>query len=107
MRGEPLESKFQSKLIKQLEDIFPGCVVLKNDSGYKKNIPDLTVFYKNHYAILEVKRSERAFKESTKEDGRKNQEYYVNKFNDWSFASFVYPENVDQVLSRMKEVFDS
>lgn len=100
-----LESQFQHKLIRQLNDIFPGCVVLKNDPKCKKNIPDLVVFYKGHYAFLEVKRSRHEFDISKKDPGRLNQEYWIDKFNDWSYASFVYPENVDQVLGELKEVF--
>lgn len=100
-----LESQFQHKLIERLKDIFPGCEILKNDPKYKKNIPDLVVFFKGHYAFLEVKRSQADYNKSRREDGRKNQEYYIDKFNEWSYASFVYPENVDQVLRELKEVF--
>lgn len=100
-----LESQFQHRLIKELEIIFPGCTVLKNDAGYKKNIPDLSVFWKDHYAFLEVKRSREDFEKSRKEPGRKNQEYYINKFNNDSFAAFIYPENKDEVLKEMREAF--
>ncbi len=99
------EGKFQHKLIKRLEEEFPDCVVLKNDAGYKKNIPDLTVFWKDHYALLEVKASEKDHLKSLKDPGRLNQKIFVDKFREWSYSSFVYPENVDQVLSEMKEVF--
>lgn len=100
-----LESRYQRKLIKRLKSEFPDCVILKNDAGYIDCIPDLTVFWGKHYALLEVKRSRKAFEDSRKEDKRRNQEWYVNKFNNWSYASFVYPENEDQVISEMKEAF--
>lgn len=29
-----LESQFQAKLIKELKKLFPGCIVMKSDSGY-------------------------------------------------------------------------
>lgn len=103
--GYAKESQFQKKLIKKLKDIFPGCVILKNDARYKDNIPDLTIFWKNHYALLEVKRDKESYEKSLKDISRKNQEYYINKFNEWSYASFVYPENVDQVLGELKEAF--
>lgn len=103
--GVAKESQFQKKLIKKLKDIFPGCVILKNDARYKDNIPDLTILWKNHYALLEVKRDEASYEKSLKDISRRNQEYYINKFNEWSYASFVYPENVDQVLSELKEAF--
>lgn len=31
-----LESKFQSGLIKELKTRYDGCVVMKNDAGYKR-----------------------------------------------------------------------
>lgn len=101
-----LESEFQHKLIKELGIIFPGCIVLKNDAGYKKNIPDLTIFYKDKYALLEVKRSESDYEKSKKDDSRLNQEFYVKKFDDWSFARFVYPENKDEVLHDLRLYFE-
>lgn len=100
-----LESEYQSKLIKKLKLIFPDCEILKNDPHYKKNIPDLVIFYHDKYALLEVKRSKSAYESSRKEDGRLNQEYYVNKFNDWSFASFIYPENEEEVIGKLKLIF--
>ena len=81
-----LENKFQSKLIKDIKKEFPGCMVLKNDSSYLQGVPDLSIFYKDHYAMLEVKKSKNAKRQP-------NQEYYVDKLNEMSYASFVYPEN--------------
>ena len=52
-----LENKFQSKLIKEIKNRFPGCIVLKNDSGYIQGIPDLIILFKNKWAALEVKKS--------------------------------------------------
>lgn len=100
-----LESKFQHELIKKLKDIFPGCEILKNDPSYKKAIPDLVIFYKDKYAFLEVKRSKKDYEESVHSDARMNQKYYIDKFNDWSFAKFVYPENEAEVLQELQEVF--
>lgn len=45
MRGENvLEKNFQSKLIKELKEMFEGCIVTKLDSGHIQGIPDLLVF---------------------------------------------------------------
>ena len=52
-----LESRFQAKLIKELKDRFPGCIVLKNDPNYIQGFPDLSVFYQDKWAWLETKRS--------------------------------------------------
>ena len=38
-----LESNFQAQLIKELKKMFPGCIVIKNDSSYIQGIPDLTI----------------------------------------------------------------
>lgn len=102
-----LESNYQHNLIKRLKVIFPEIEILKNDSSYKKSIPDLTLFYKDKYALLEVKRSKKDYEKSLNEDERKNQEYYINKFNKWSYASFIFPENEDEVILELKEVFNS
>ena len=50
-----LERNFQSKLIKELKERFPGCMVLKNDPNYIQGIPDLSIFYKDKWATLECK----------------------------------------------------
>mgnify|MGYP006923216617 CR=1 FL=1 len=93
-----LESKFQANLIRELKTAFPGCVVLKNDSSYLQGIPDLSVFYKDKWATLEVKKSEKA-------SHQPNQDYYVEKMNEMSYSKFVYPENKDEVLDELKHRF--
>ena len=93
-----LESKFQANLIKELKALFPGCIVMKNDSSYIQGIPDLLVLYKNCWASLECKKTARASK-------RPNQEYYVDLMNKMSFARFISPENKDEVLTELKKIF--
>ena len=100
-----LEKDFQAKLIKELKDIFPGSIVLKNDSSHIQGIPDLTIFYENKWATLECKRSESDFlKESGK---RPNQERYVEKMNKMSFSRFIYPENKKEVLDDLQRTLRS
>lgn len=98
MRNYKKESEFQADLIKTLENRFPGCIVLKNDSSYKQGIPDLSVFYGNHWAALENKLEEDS-------SHQPNQDWYVNKMNDMSFARIVYPGNVEEVLDEMERSF--
>lgn len=93
-----LEKDFQSGLIKDIKSRFEGAIVLKNDPNYIQGMPDLTVFYKNHYAILEVKKAKLA-------SHRPNQDYYINKFSKDTFAAFVYPENKEEVLDGMAQSF--
>jgi hypothetical protein len=89
------EAQYQTKLIKKLGLLFPDCVILKNDPGYLQGVPDLVIFYGDRYAFLEVKASERA-------RAQPNQDYYVRKLNEMSFAAFIYPSNEEDVLCALQ-----
>ncbi len=93
-----LESKFQKDLIKELEEMFPGCLIMKQDENYRQGIPDLLILYKNKWAMLECKRSEDS-------PHRPNQDYYVALCDKMSFAKFIYPENKEEVLDGLRKVF--
>lgn len=95
-----LESKFQTSLIKEIKNLFPGCIVMKNDSSYIQGIPDLLVLYKNKWASLECKKYANASK-------RPNQEFYVNRMNEMSFSRFICPENKEEVLNDLYKAFES
>lgn len=92
------ENKFQSNLIKEIKDRFPGCIVMKNDSSYIQGIPDLLVLHGERWAALECKQNANAKR-------RPNQDYYVKKMDEMSYASFIYPENKEAVLSDIHEHF--
>lgn len=98
MATTKLERDFQPKLIKELKELFPGCIVLKNDPNYIQGIPDLTVMYRGHWALLECKRYEDAKKQA-------NQKYYVDKASEMSFARFIFPENKQEVLHDLQQAF--
>lgn len=93
-----LERNFQASLIRELKDIFPGCIIVKNDPEYLQGFPDLTIFFGEHWALLECKRSE-------SEPHRPNQDYYIHKADEMSFARFVYPENKEEVLHELQQAF--
>lgn len=95
-----LENNFQSKLIKELKEIFIGSIVIKNDPNYIQGIPDLLILYNNKWAALECKKNTRANK-------RPNQEYYVEKMNQMSFARFICPENKEEVLNELQQTFNA
>lgn len=95
------ENKFQGDLIKEIKDRFPDSMVLKNDPNYIQGIPDLSIFYRDKWATLEVKRSEEDRKKP-----RPNQERYVEKMNSMSFSRFIYPENKEEVLHELQELFE-
>ena len=95
-----LEKIFQSELIKELKELFPGCIILKNDPTYVQGIPDLLILFEDKWAALEVKKSITA-------SHRPNQEFYVNKMGRMSYANFIYPENKEVVLNELQETFFS
>ena len=92
------ESKYQKHVIDELREIFPDCIILKNDANYLQGVPDLTIFWGDRWATLEVKTDEDAPYEP-------NQEYYVHRMNQMSFSAFIYPENEEEVLSGLQRSF--
>lgn len=90
------ENSFQASLIRELKHMFPDCIVLKNDPNYIQGMPDLMILYRDRWAALECKRS---LKAST----RPNQRYYVSLMNDMSYASFISPENKEEVLNELQQ----
>lgn len=95
-RSSRLESGFQDNLRKELQRLFPGCMIFKMDQI--QGIPDLLVLYKNMWASLECKKSANAAK-------RPNQEYYVGLMNEMSFSRFISPENKEEVLRDLQQTF--
>ena len=93
------ESQYQAKLIKRLEARFPGCLILKNDSGLRQGMLDLTILYGQYWASLEVKRSASA-------TAQPNQDYYVKQLDEMSFAAYIYPENEEEVLNALQQAFE-
>lgn len=92
------ESNFQSSLIKELKRRFEGCVVVKNDANYLQGICDLLILFGEQWAALECKAS-------AKSKHQPNQDYYVKKLNNMSFARFIYPENKEEVLDDLQQAF--
>ena len=92
------ESQFQARLIQKLKAMFPGCIVLKNDANYIQGFPDLTLLWKERWALLECKRTSEAHKQP-------NQQYYIDRGNELSFARFISPENEEEVLHDLQQAF--
>lgn len=97
-RSSKLESGFQDRLIRELEEMFPGCMIFKMDQW--QGIPDLLVLYGNTWFSLENKKSANAEKQP-------NQEYYVDLMNQMSFSRFIYPENKEEILDELYKTFKS
>ena len=73
-------------------------MILKNDSSYYQGIPDLLVLFKDKWAMLECKRSSNA-------SHRPNQDYYIEKFGQMSYANFISPDNKEEVIHDLQQAF--
>lgn len=94
------EGRFKEEFHQDLKDLFPGCVILKNDELLQQGIPDDLFLYKDFWAMFEVKASRSAARQP-------NQEYYIQLFDEMSFAAFVYPENKEEILHAIQLAFES
>ena len=92
------ENQYQAKVIKKLKEMFPGCEILKTDASYRQGLPDLLLLWYDYWATLEVKSSALA-------QVQPNQDHYIQKLNDMSFAAYIYPENEEEVLSALQQAF--
>lgn len=93
-----LESEFALDLKKELRLRFPDCFITKLDSNQVQGIPDLLILWGRYWAVLETKRGLRSVRQP-------NQEYYVDRFDEMSFAAFVHPLNYREVLDDMERAF--
>jgi hypothetical protein len=95
------ENAYQAQLIKKIRVRLPGCMILKNDSGYMQGIPDLTILHFDRWGILEVK----AKHPTSPDDYEPNQEYYLDLLNGMSFAAMICPENEEEILDALQSSF--
>lgn len=95
-----LESKFKTKLIKEIKVRLPGSFVFHLDPSEMQGVPDLIVLYRNKWAVLEGKKSSKA-------THRPNQDIYVRLFDDMSFARIIFPENAKEVLDEMERALSA
>jgi hypothetical protein len=93
------ENEFQAHVIRRLKQEYEGCIVIKQDPDYMQGIPDLIILWRDRWAMLEVKASADA-------PDRPNQPYYIDMFNNMSFARFIYPENEEQVFDELQQAFE-
>lgn len=94
------EGEYQSKVIKKLKEMFPGCDVFRTDARYQQGIPDVIILWKRFWAALEIKTSPSAYVQP-------NQDWYIQKLNSMSFAAYIYPENEEEVLDALQQAFES
>ena len=92
------ERDFQAQLIKDIKKQNPGSIILKADANYIQGYPELLVLLPNwKWAALECKKTKDASR-------RPNQDTYIDILNSMGFASFVYPENKEEVLDAIRGI---
>lgn len=93
------EGRYKAELTEELAYLFPGIRLLKNDEQLLQGVPDILALYRDRWAMLEVKESANAAHQP-------NQDYYIEIFDQMSFAAFIYPENHNEVLRELGKHFE-
>lgn len=93
-----LENRFKTKLVKEIKERLPGCLIFHLDPSEMQGAPDLIVLYKDKWATLEGKKTATA-------SHRPNQDYWVSRMNGMSFSRFIFPENKEEVLYELEQAF--
>ena len=76
--------------------MFPGCIITHLDPNEIQGIPDILILYEDRWAVLEGK-------DYADAKHQPNQDYYVDRMNNMSFAAFIYPENKEEVLYELQQ----
>lgn len=92
------EREYERKLKSKLREMFPGCVIMKNDVRHTQGLPDLLILHQNTWAMLEVKLDDDS-------PHQPNQDHYVDLFHNMSFAAFINPNNEEEVLRDLQSAF--
>lgn len=96
-----LESEFKNYTKKRIMDRFPNLDLdFINTKPYHRSMPDVFIIGPGVWAALEFKR----FEDS---DYRPNQEYNILRLNKKGYATFVFPENLEEVLDELEILFSS
>lgn len=99
-----LESEFKKRTINSIKhrlDPFGwGGFYFIQPALFSRSQPDLVILGLNTWAVLE-------FKQSYDAPQQPNQEYNVTKMSQMSYASFIYPENAEEVINDLERLFSS
>lgn len=93
-----LESKFKQELIAEIEERFPGAIVLKTNANQIQGMADNIILFRNKWAAFDTKQSEHS-------KYRPNQPYYIKLLNEMSYAVFVHPKNKEDFLCDLQQTF--
>lgn len=92
------ENRYKRHIAQRLQREFPGCMIVKTDTGDQQGLPDRIVLYGNRWVALEAK-------DSIDAKIQPNQPYYVELMNEMSFAAFIYPENEEDIFRELHLAF--
>lgn len=92
-----METKTQERLIRHLKK--RGCYVIKTKPGPGTPVgcPDVIALYEGFWAAFEVKARKTAKFQPLQKDT-------IAKFENWSFARVIYPENYDEVIGALDKL---
>lgn len=97
------ETDFQRDVKKDILKRIPGSRVFKLDPGRTVGVPqgwpDLLILYKGRWAALEIKKTSKAHRQP-------NQGLYIDRISEHTYASFISPENKEEVIDAMARSFE-
>lgn len=93
------ESNFQKDIRETIVKRFPDAIVKKQE-GLPQGFPDLIILRGKKWAALEIKKSKNAHHQP-------NQDNYISRLNEMSYASFIFPENKEEVLDEVFKALES
>jgi hypothetical protein len=94
-----LESEFKKQVKQRIRERFPNLDLdFINTKPYNRSMPDTFVIGPWAWAALEFKRSALAAQQA-------NQDYHIERLNRKGYATFVFPENLEEVLDDLEGVF--
>lgn len=97
------ESKFEQHVVKRIEKMYPGAMVLKVHPNYRPGFPDRIALYGDHYYVFETKREANA-------PFQPNQQYYIDSINAmsrYSGSTVVHPGNEKEFFDEIQRAFGS
>ncbi len=96
-----LESKFKKRTERRIRKRLQRVkIYIVKSSTEVRSAPDLFILGSGMWAALEFKKHKDA-------DRQPNQEHIIDYLDNMSYATFVYPENVEGVLDDLEELFTS
>jgi hypothetical protein len=91
-----MESKFKRQLEKDILALYPDAEIVKNNT--RQGFPDITIYWREHFALVETK-------DECGAHYQPNQNWYIEKFQQYTPSYSVYPENKEEFLHDLQFAF--